>query len=61
MMIGGPTDYLLVGVLGYAVPVGVVAFFVYWVVRKAVRDGMRDAAAGRLPTAPQDTPEPPHE
>ncbi|WP_141372388.1 hypothetical protein [Cellulomonas cellasea] len=60
MMFGGPLEYLLVGVLAYAVPILVCAFFVYWVVRKAVRDGMQDAGFPRPPAAaPQDGPEPP--
>ncbi|MFS0698568.1 hypothetical protein AB6N24_01200 [Cellulomonas sp. 179-A 4D5 NHS] len=72
MMFDGPMEYLLIGVLGYAVPIGLLTLFVYWVVRRAVRDGMRDAAlrgvglrdaaVDRLPAAaPQDGPEPPRE
>lgn len=48
-------EWVLAMVLSWAIPVVALAFLVYWVVRKAVRDGIRDAAEDRRPTAPSTT------
>lgn len=45
-------EWVLAMVLGWTVPVLGLALLVYWVVRKAVRDGIRDAASDRLASPP---------